>query len=240
MRRGRPQTGRAWCCGLHGRTLKSRRSQRYVGGEHGHDQGRVRTTKLLGEKHAPNVPQELRTPRVHGQSSPFLVRHGGRSSPHRCRRVHVVGEGVGVRTVRNTTFYVSIAISAELLMHGPPRDRGKSTPLFDLHQRRAKTLPAGASHVVCHQIQRPKSSQSLHPKMPSYIIGLGFSRVGTRRLTIYIIVVRCVLASSPKKEITTKPQKLAGGAPRSYRMRMTGKIKCRVCDAATLTPPPRR
>lgn len=55
MRRGRPQTGRAWCCGLHGRTLKSRRSQRYVGGEHGHDQGRVRTTKLLGEKHAPNV-----------------------------------------------------------------------------------------------------------------------------------------------------------------------------------------
>ena len=77
MRRGRPQTGRAWCCGLHGRTLKSRRSQRYVGGEHGHDQGRVRTTKLLGEKHAPNVPQELRTPRDYGQSSPFPVRHGG-------------------------------------------------------------------------------------------------------------------------------------------------------------------
>ena len=152
MRRGRPQTGRAWCCGLHGRTLKSRRSQRYVGGEHGHDQGRVRTTKILGEKHAPNVPQELRTPRVHGQSSPFLVRHGGRASPHRCRRVHVVGEGVGVRTVRNTTSYVSITILAELLMHGPPRDRGQSTPLFDLHERRAKTLPAGASHVVCYPL----------------------------------------------------------------------------------------
>jgi len=67
-----------------------------------------------------------------------------------------VGEGVGVRTVRNTTFYVSIAISAELLMHGSPRDRGQSTPLFDLHQRRAKTPPAGASHFVCHQIPLPK------------------------------------------------------------------------------------
>jgi hypothetical protein len=66
-----------------------------------------------------------------------------------------VGEGVGVRTVRNTTFNVPIAISAELLMHGPPRDRGKSTPLFDLHQRRAKTLPAGASNFVCDQIRGP-------------------------------------------------------------------------------------
>jgi hypothetical protein len=143
-------TGRAWCCGLHGRTLKSRRSQRYVGGEHGHDQGPVRTTKLLGEKHAPNVPQELRTPRDHGQSSPFLARHGGRASPHRCQRVHVVGEGAGVRTVRNTTFYVSIAISAELLMQGSPRDRGQSTPLFDLCQSaRTPGEDASGGRLTC-------------------------------------------------------------------------------------------
>ena len=140
MRRGRPQTGRAWCCGLHGRTLKSRRSQRYVGGEHRHDQGRVRTTKLLGEKHAPNVPQELRTPRDHGQSSPFLVRHGGRASPHRCRRVHVGGEGVGVRTVRNTTFYVSIAISLLLLfeLFGKKAVRTLSRDLSDTSTPRTR------------------------------------------------------------------------------------------------------